>query len=102
VPAQPNSMSSGCARTTRAEAGVQYSMAAAPRKVRWLGWFDKSQRRGFARYSARPQLALRGYDAVHLASAAAIADDRTVMVTADRHVRTAARDLSLGTANLPG
>jgi hypothetical protein len=46
--------------------------------------------------------ALRGYDAVHLASAAAIADDRTVMVTADRHLRTAARDLGLATANLRG
>ena len=46
--------------------------------------------------------ALRGYDAVHLASALAIADDRTVMVTADRHLRTAARDLGLATANLPG
>lgn len=46
--------------------------------------------------------ALRGYDAVHLASAVAIADDRTVMVTADRHLRTAARDLGLATANLPG
>lgn len=45
--------------------------------------------------------ALRGYDAVHLASAAAVADDRTVMVTADRHLRTAARDLGLATANLP-
>jgi predicted nucleic acid-binding protein len=46
--------------------------------------------------------ALRGYDAVHLASALAIADDRTVMVTSDRHLRTAARDLGLATANLPG
>jgi hypothetical protein len=43
--------------------------------------------------------ALRGCDAVHLA--AAMADDRTVMVTADRHLRTAARDLGLATANLP-
>jgi uncharacterized protein len=46
--------------------------------------------------------ALRGYDAVHLASALAIADDRTVMVTTDRHLRTAARNLGLATANLPG
>lgn len=46
--------------------------------------------------------ALRGYDAVHLASALAIADDRTVMVTADRHIRTAARNVGLATANLPG
>jgi hypothetical protein len=46
--------------------------------------------------------ALRGYDAVHLASAAAIAHDRTVMVTADRHLRTAARDLGLAAANLHG
>lgn len=46
--------------------------------------------------------ALRGYDAVHLASALAIADDRTVMVTTDRHLRTAARNLGLATANFPG
>jgi predicted nucleic acid-binding protein len=46
--------------------------------------------------------ALRGDDAVHLASALATADDRTVMVTTDRHLRTAARDLGLATANLPG
>ena len=46
--------------------------------------------------------ALRGYDAVHLASALAIADDRTVMVTTDRHLRTAARNVGLATAKLPG
>jgi uncharacterized protein len=46
--------------------------------------------------------ALRGYDAVHLASALAIADERTVMVTTDRHLRTAARNAGLATANLPG
>jgi predicted nucleic acid-binding protein len=44
--------------------------------------------------------ALRGNDAVHLALAAAIADDRTVMVTADRHLRGAARNLGLATATL--
>jgi predicted nucleic acid-binding protein len=46
--------------------------------------------------------ALRGYDAVHLASALAIADERTVMVTTDRHLRTTARNVGLATANLPG
>jgi predicted nucleic acid-binding protein len=45
--------------------------------------------------------ALRGYDAVHLASAEAVADDETVLVTADQQLQTAATALGLATANLP-
>jgi uncharacterized protein len=45
--------------------------------------------------------ALRGYDAVHLASIEAIGDPETVMVTADHQLRTAALDRGLATANLP-
>jgi uncharacterized protein len=45
--------------------------------------------------------ALRGYDAVHLASIEAIADLETVMVTFDHHLRTAAQTRGLATANLP-
>lgn len=45
--------------------------------------------------------ALRGYDAVHLASAEAVADGETVLVTADQQLQTAATALGLATANLP-
>ena len=39
--------------------------------------------------------ALRGYDAVHLASAEAIADADSVLVTADRDLASAAASLGL-------
>lgn len=39
--------------------------------------------------------ALRGYDAVHLASAEAIADDDTALVTADHDLASAAASLGL-------
>jgi predicted nucleic acid-binding protein len=42
--------------------------------------------------------ALRGHDAVHRASIDAVADPETVMVTADRHPRTAAQNRGLATA----
>lgn len=42
--------------------------------------------------------ALRGYDAVHLASAEALADPETVMVTDDGALRAAARAHGLNTA----
>ena len=45
--------------------------------------------------------ALRGFDAVHLASIEAIGDSQTVMVTADHHLHTAALDRGLAAANLP-
>ena len=45
--------------------------------------------------------ALRGYDAIHLASAQAIANDETVVVTADPQFRAAADRIGLATANLP-
>jgi uncharacterized protein len=45
--------------------------------------------------------ALRGYDAVHLASAVALANDETVMVTTDRRLRAAASKLGLAVTNLP-
>ena len=44
--------------------------------------------------------ALRGYDAVHLASAEAIADADTVLVTADRDLASAAASLGM-TAVVP-
>jgi len=46
--------------------------------------------------------ALRGYDAVHLASAEAISDAETALVTSDRQLLTAARHLGLATVNLTG
>jgi uncharacterized protein len=45
--------------------------------------------------------ALRGYDAIHLASAEAVANDETVVVTADPQFRAAADRIGLATANLP-
>jgi uncharacterized protein len=45
--------------------------------------------------------ALRGYDALHLASIEAIGDPETVMVTADHELKAAAADQGLATANLP-
>ena len=41
---------------------------------------------------------LRAYDAVHLASAEAVADAETVVVTADHELRAAAQRLGLRTA----
>ena len=46
--------------------------------------------------------ALRGYDAVHLASVEAIGDAETVMVTADHQLRAATITLGLATASLTG
>ncbi len=46
------------------------------------------------------QLGLRGYDAVHLASARLIADAETVVATGDRDFLAAARELGLATAQL--
>lgn len=45
--------------------------------------------------------ALRGYDAVHLASIEAVGDPETAMVTADQQLRAAALDRGLAAANLP-
>jgi predicted nucleic acid-binding protein len=45
--------------------------------------------------------ALRGYDAVHLASALAVADDDLTLVAADRDLLAAARALAITTAPLP-
>lgn len=42
--------------------------------------------------------ALRGYDAIHLASCEAIAGDSTVLLTFDDELRTAARRLDLAVA----
>jgi len=39
--------------------------------------------------------ALRGYDAVHLASAEAIADDDTILITSDQDLASAAASLGL-------
>jgi predicted nucleic acid-binding protein len=41
---------------------------------------------------------LRAYDAVHLASAVAVADDEFVLVAADDDLLTAAREIGLVTA----
>jgi predicted nucleic acid-binding protein len=46
------------------------------------------------------EFALRGYDAVHLASAEAIADPDAVLVTADRDLASAAASIGL-TAVVP-
>lgn len=46
------------------------------------------------------QLGLRGYDAVHLASARLIADAETVVATGDRRLLAAARSVGLLTAAL--
>ena len=43
---------------------------------------------------------LRGYDAVHLAAAAAVRTDQTVMVTGDHALRDAAAAAGLGVVNL--
>ena len=45
-------------------------------------------------------LGLRGYDAIHLASAEAVNDHDFVMATRDRALLQAARSLGLGVANL--
>lgn len=42
--------------------------------------------------------ALRGYDAVHLASAALATDDELVLVTGDRNLGTAARSIGIAVA----
>lgn len=44
------------------------------------------------------ELALRGYDAVHLASALALGDEETVLVTWDRDLAGAALDVGLAIA----
>ena len=44
---------------------------------------------------------LRGYDAVHLASALEIDDEGTVLVSGDERLTQAARSLGLTTARLP-
>jgi len=77
-------------------------MAAAPRKVRGTVGSTRASVGGPRDIPPNETHAPRGGDAAHLASAAAIADDRTVMVTADRHLRTAARDLGLAAATPPG
>jgi predicted nucleic acid-binding protein len=46
------------------------------------------------------ELALRGYDAVHLASAEAVLDEDGVLVAADVRLAAAARSLGLTLANL--
>jgi predicted nucleic acid-binding protein len=48
------------------------------------------------------RLGLRGYDALHLASARLIADAETVLATADRGLFAAARAVGLATAGLAG
>lgn len=48
------------------------------------------------------QLGLRGYDAVHLASARLIADAETVLATGDPGLLAAARSIGLATADLTG
>jgi uncharacterized protein len=45
-------------------------------------------------------LELRGYDAVHLATASALGDDEVVLVTWDRDLARAAERLGLGVAGL--
>ena len=47
-------------------------------------------------------LALRGFDAIHLASAEAAADDELYVLAADRDLLVAARRLGLATLSLPG
>lgn len=46
--------------------------------------------------------ALRGYDAVHLASAAVVNDAEVVLVTGDQHLGAAARDLGISVAVTTG
>jgi predicted nucleic acid-binding protein len=46
------------------------------------------------------QFGLRGYDAVHLASARAVGDSELVLAAGDRALVTAARTLGVATANL--
>ena len=46
--------------------------------------------------------ALRGYDAVHLASAAVVNDAEVVLVTGDQHLGVAARDLGISVAFTTG
>jgi hypothetical protein len=46
------------------------------------------------------QMRLRGYDAIHLASAEAVSDPEVVVATVDRALHHAARSLGLGVANL--
>lgn len=46
------------------------------------------------------RFALRGYDAVHLASAHALADSELVLATGDRDLREAGRSFGLATAEL--
>lgn len=50
--------------------------------------------------SLAEQLELRGYDAVHLASAMLVAEAETVLATGDRALLTAARSLGLLTVAL--
>ena len=46
------------------------------------------------------EFGLRGYDAVHLASAQQVADSELVLAASDRNLVAAARALGLATANL--
>ena len=45
--------------------------------------------------------ALRAYDALHLASAVAVADDETVLVAADGELLASAQAVGLATAPIP-
>jgi hypothetical protein len=46
------------------------------------------------------QMALRGYDAVHLAGAMAISDPDTILVAGDHHLCQAAQRLNLNVAQI--
>ena len=52
--------------------------------------------------SLAQEFALRGYDAVHLASAQLVRDPDLVLASGDQHLLTAAQALGMATSNLGG
>ena len=63
-----------------------------------LDWHGLTQDLAWRAGALAQTHALRGYDAVHLASAASLADDEFVFVAADGDLSAAARAIGLVTA----
>ena len=89
----------------RVEQGVEIVVTRRGRRVARLSAIGRDEalaelvRRGLVRLPERPRSrALRGYDAVHLASALALGPGDTILATWDRDLCNAAVDAGLAVA----
>lgn len=84
------------------DAGLRNAVADFESLYRQLDLVEVTEKLVKSAGSLAEQFALRGYDAVHLASAELVNDPELVLAAGDQNLRQAAQALGIAVANLQG